>query len=293
HLLISSTQLSSTISTSIGLLLLLKRSSSCLLSETTMYARSCHVPIAGERSAQLKMSQGLCTNLTCGNYLDINSTTFCTEHLRRRAQTDKSSYRGSHNGQPLSRSYQDSVGSSSTAGSTISTRTFSTASDSSSQASSRRSTRSYASSPTYSARPYYSASRTFSSVSAAGARFNNAWSSSSSRQSREPPSSGQRYSDYASSSDLSADQSYSSSEFYSQDLDDDDVFLSAHEDEFEVPHISPNHYWRPLPEASPYQAWVWPDFHENWPFQDRQLYCQSYYPGSDPGEDIEEQECFY
>ncbi|KAI1449897.1 hypothetical protein F5Y02DRAFT_370256 [Annulohypoxylon stygium] len=227
----------------------------------------------GERSAQLKISQGLCSNLTCGNYLDTNSSTFCTEHLRHSNHTGRSSYYGSqsHNGRPLSRS--------SRTGSTTSTQTpsitsYSTASYPSSQASSRRS---YALSQNYPTRPPYSASGTSSSASAAGARFNSAWSSTISGQSRAPPSRASSYD--TTSSFLRADSYLShlsspSSEYDSQYFDDDIAYHSEDGDEYgyAVPHTSPSHYGRPLPEATPSQEWIWPGYHGNWPIQDRHLY---------------------
>ncbi|KAI0897817.1 hypothetical protein F4806DRAFT_460145 [Annulohypoxylon nitens] len=244
----------------------------------------------GEQAAQLKISQGLCSNLTCGNYLDTNSSTFCTEHLRRSSHTGRSSYYGnqSHNGRPLSRSYQDSVSGSSRTGLTTSTQTpsitsYSTASYPSSQASSRRSTRSYSSPQNHPARPPYSASGTSSSASAAGARFNSAWSSTISGQSRAPPSQASSYDTTSSTSSfLHTDgfQSFlsaSSFESDSQVFDDDIAYYSEDEYGYEVPHTSPNHYSRPLPEATPSQQWIWPNYHENWPIQDRHLYRESYY----------------
>ncbi|KAI1462324.1 hypothetical protein F4805DRAFT_129774 [Annulohypoxylon moriforme] len=217
-----------------------------------------------KRLVHMKRGQGLCSRLNCGKYLDMNSSTFCTEHLENESR------------QLTSRNHPGSIGGSSRTGTITSEQNLY---PKKLLACNKQNTHSYtASQNSYTHTPYQISETSYNSF-AADPEFDDVRSNIEDWQLRAPSS--QAYSSYGASPSLFMNQNYSPSEPDRLEFDNNDsVYQSLDEHEYDQPYVDSGHYSRPLPTATPsveckkyeYQPWTWDGYHENHPIRDRDSY---------------------
>ncbi|KAI1215062.1 uncharacterized protein F4807DRAFT_455512 [Annulohypoxylon truncatum] len=226
------------------------------------------------RSAQIKNSQGLCSNLTCGQYLDVSSSEFCTEHLNQKKRTEKSKSHNNHGRQLPTQNYLSSFSNDSWAGTATSTRNSHPSIHSPSHGGNRQGAYSNTAAQGSHTHSPYHVNRALSGAFAAGPRFDDAWNNTWDEHSTAPPN--QAYSSYGTSPNLFMGPSYIPPRPGMQAFDNNAIYQPMDEYGYGQYHAGSSHYSRPLPTATPpgqsgqyrYQPWTWDSYHQNYPTQD-------------------------